>query len=67
MATNLTVLDKTKQYEAADLLLAAQDYNREPFAVLVVELESNRVRMLYSPELGLYQDGAPLGMALTCD
>ena len=102
MATNLTVLDKTKQYEAADLLLAAlkgqtkmslgrlnaQDYNREPFAVLVVEPESNRVRMLYSPELGLhplqgrspigekllwlqgegsYQDGAPLGMALTCD
>ena len=56
IATNLTVLDKSKQYEVADLLLAAlkgqtkmslgrlnaQDYNREPLAVLVVQPESKK-------------------------
>jgi hypothetical protein len=102
MATNLTVQDQTKQYEAADLLLAAlkgqnkmnlgrlngQEYNNQAFGVLVVEPDSTKVRLLYSPELGLhplqgkssigekllwlqgegsYQEGPPLGIALTCD
>lgn len=102
MATNLASQDRTQQYEAADLLIASlkdqnkmnlgrlngQEYNRKAFGVLVVEPDSNEVRMLYSPELGLhplqgkspigekllwlqgegsYQDGPPLGIALTCD
>ena len=68
MATNLTVQDQTKQYEAADLLLASlkgqnkmnlgrlngQEYNNQAFGVLVVEPDSTKVRLLYSPELGLH-------------
>lgn len=80
MGTNLASQDQTRQYEAADLLKASlkdqnkmnlgrlngQEYNRKAFGVLVVEPDSNAVRMLYSPKLGLHplQGKSPIGEKL---